>query len=148
MQGNYIWFAFHIVLPVMITIADWLPAYLLSLSSPYPTLWVLHEPLRTCSSPSCSLDMYGPQAHMHTLTPHMQTHGKHINTHTQTAPMHTSHHTITPHTHTHITHTHSTYTFTNTHISHTHIPPPHTHQWDLPVVVFLPGYREGVLILL
>ena len=125
MQGhvNYIGFAFHIVLPVMMTIADWLPASLLNSSSPYPTLWVLHESLRTCSSLTCSLDMYGPHTHMHTS--HTCTHShhtcKHMATHQhtpQTAPMHTSQHT-------HITHTHSTYPLTL--ISHTHIPPsPHT----------------------
>ena len=32
----------------------------LSSSSPYPILWVLHEPLKTCCSCVCSLDMYEP----------------------------------------------------------------------------------------
>ena len=123
MQGNYIGFAFHIVLPVMITIADWLPASLLSLSSPYQTLWVFHEPLRTCSSPLCSLDMYGPHGHMHTS--HTCTHShhtcKHIKTHTQTAPMHTSHHT-----HTNYTHTQHIHIYKHTHFTHTYPPPTHT----------------------
>ena len=79
---------------------------------------MLHEPLRTCSSPTCSLDMYEPHTHahityMHALTLHMQTHGKHINAHIRTAHTHiTSHHT---HTHTHSTHT------LHTHTSHTHM---------------------------
>ena len=127
MQGhvNYIGFAFHIVLPVMMTIADWLPASLLNSSSPYPTLWVLHESLRTCSSLTCSLDMYGPHTHMHTS--HTCTHShhtcKHMATHQhtpQTAPMHTS-----QHTHTHYTHTQHIPTYT--HFTHTHPPLP-THR--------------------
>ena len=49
----------------MMTTADRLPASLLSSSTPYPMLWVLHEPLKTCSSPTCSLDMYEPHTHRH-----------------------------------------------------------------------------------
>ena len=91
----------------MMSTADRLPASLLSSSSPYQMLWVLHEPLKTCSSATCSLDMYKPHTHMHTsyTCMHSQHTCKHLaNTSTHTLKLHTH---IT-HTHTHYTHTHWT----------------------------------------